>query len=253
MRKKILIIEDDLDVRENIITLLSEEGYNVIPAKDGKTGIKITKEENPSLIICDIMMNGLSGYDVLDALSKDNSTKTIPFIFLTAKTDREDIRLGMLLGADDYLVKPYNSDELLKSIETRLRKAEGYKKNDNNLLISPPKEIYSVDDKIFVRADGNPTLIKIVEIMAINAENQYSTIRMLDGKTYLIRKSLSHWESILPQKNFIRIHRSTIINLNYLIKIDKWYNASLIAYLKDIKEPFVISKKFSTKIRKKFI
>jgi DNA-binding response OmpR family regulator len=253
MRKKILIIEDDLDVRENIITLLSEEGYNVISAKDGKTGIKITKEENPSLIICDIMMNGLSGYDVLDALSKDNSTKTIPFIFLTAKTDREDIRLGMLLGADDYLVKPYNSDELLKSIETRLRKAEGYKKNDNNLLISPPKEIYSVDDKIFVRADGNPTLIKIVEIMAINAENQYSTIRMLDGKTYLIRKSLSHWESILPQKNFIRIHRSTIINLNYLIKIDKWYNASLIAYLKDIKEPFVISKKFSTKIRKKFI
>jgi DNA-binding LytR/AlgR family response regulator len=253
MKKKILIIEDDIDVRDNIITLLNEEGYDTLSAIDGKTGIDIAKSENPDLVICDILMNGFSGYDVLDTLSKDDFTKSIPFIFLTAKANREDVRLGMLLGADDYLAKPFKSDELLKSIATRLRKAEGYRKGNIDFYVNHPEERHSVDDKIFVRANGRPALIKINEILFIAAENQYSSIMLLDKKVYLIRKSLAHWEGILPPKNFIRIHRSTIINLDYLVKIDKWYKAGLLAYLKDIKEPFVISKKYSTIIRRKFV
>jgi DNA-binding LytR/AlgR family response regulator len=253
MKKRVLIIEDDQAVRENIITLLSEEGYNVLSAKDGETGIKIAENEKPDLIICDIIMKGITGYNVLENLSKNDNTKSIPFIFLTAKTEIEHMRLGMQLGADDYILKPFKSDELLKSISIRLKKVNIYKKEqkisvDNSLI-----EKYSIDDRIFAKVEGNPVLLKINEILFINAENQYSSVRMLDGKTHVIRKSLSNWESSLPPKYFLRIHRGTIINTNYLLRIEKWYNTSLLAYLKDIKEPFVISKRYSTKIRKSFI
>ena len=190
MKKKILIIEDDKDVRDNIITLLSEEGYNALSAKDGKDGIKTAKEESPDLIICDIMMYGINGYEVLDELSKNKLTEAIPFIFLTARADIESIRLGMQLGADDYLLKPFLADELLKSIETRLRKVETYKAGHNISTENSKSEKYSIEDKIFIRSDGNPVLIKINEILFINAENQYTSIRMLNSKAYLVRRSL---------------------------------------------------------------
>lgn len=252
MRKKILIIEDDTDVRENLITLLSEEGYNVSSAKDGLTGVKLVKEDSPDLIICDIMMSGINGYEVLGELIKGNLIRTIPFIFLTAKADIENIRLGMQLGADDYIPKPFSSDELLNSIETRLKKVEAYKTVTNIKGENTADGRYSIDDKIFIHSEGNPILIKISDILSITAENQYTSLRMTGMKKHLVRRSVSFWESSLPSKNFIRIHRGTIINLDYLVKIEKWYNASLLAYLKDIKEPFIISKRFSVKIKKIF-
>jgi DNA-binding LytR/AlgR family response regulator len=252
MRKKILIIEDDLDVRENLVTLLSEEGYNASSAKDGLTGVKLVKEDSPDLIICDIMMNGISGYEVLGELTKGNLIRTIPFIFLTAKADIENIRLGMQLGADDYILKPFNANELLNSIETRLKKVEAYKAENNNTGKNAAAGKYSIEDKIFIHSEGNPILIKISDIVSITAENQYSSLRMADKKNHLVRRSISFWEDSLPSKYFIRIHRSTVINLDYLVKIEKWYNASLLVYLKEIKEPYVISKRFSVKIKKIF-
>jgi len=254
MRKKILIIEDDLNVRENIITLLSEEGYNVSSAKDGESGIKIVKEDCPDLIICDIMMNGITGYEVLELLTKESLIKTVPFIFLTAKAEVENIRHGLQLGADDYILKPFNAEELLKSIDTRFKKVEAYK-SGNNIIdtnSSNASARYSIDDKIFIHSEGAPNLIKIKDIVFITAENQYSSLRMFDKKDHLVRKSISFWEDTLPEKNFIRIHRGTMINLEYLVKIEKWYNASLLTYLKDVKEPFVVSKRFSVKLRKNF-
>jgi len=253
MRKKILIIDDDINIRENIATLLSEEGYDVISAKDGKIGIKMAKEEIPDLILCDILMKGIDGYDVLEDLSNDNLTRMVPFIFLTAKVEMDNIRLGMRLGADDYIVKPFSSDDLLKSIETRLRKIEGYKSEPVDSEESSKSERYLIDDKIFARIDGTPVLLKVNDILLINAENQFTSVRTTDGKTYTLRRSLAHWEESLPQKNFLRIHRGTIVNTNYLVKIEKWYKTSLLVYLKDIKEPLVISKRYATKIRKNFL
>ena len=133
--KKILVIEDDKNVRENIKTLLSEEGFIVYSASAGDEGIIIAKNEIPDLIVCDIMMHGKDGYAVLKELSKNSFTKSIPFIFLTAKVERSDLRLGMELGADDYLFKPFKSEELLKSIESRLRRVDVFKAE-----LSSPKE-----------------------------------------------------------------------------------------------------------------
>jgi len=122
--KKILLIEDNLAVRENTAEILSLAGYKVLSAPNGKVGVEVAQRDIPDLIVCDIMMPELDGYGVLHILGKKNDTARIPFIFLTAKTEKNDVRKGMNLGADDYLAKPFDDTELLNAIETRLRKAE---------------------------------------------------------------------------------------------------------------------------------
>lgn len=126
--KKILIIEDNKDVRENTADILELANYEVCTAENGKKGLELAKNANPDIILCDIMMPELNGYDVLDHLSKDEKTSSTPFIFLTAKTERADVRKGMSLGADDYLTKPFDESELLEAVATRLKKHSFLKK-----------------------------------------------------------------------------------------------------------------------------
>ncbi len=120
---KVLLIEDDVAVRENTAELIELAGYEVITAPNGKIGVTTAKNILPDIVICDIMMPELDGYGVIAELSKEDSTKFIPFIFLTAKTEHKDIRKGMDLGADDYLTKPFEEHDLLSALESRLAKA----------------------------------------------------------------------------------------------------------------------------------
>ncbi|MCG1035163.1 response regulator [Polaribacter sargassicola] len=121
--KRILLIEDDVVLRENTSELLELSNYQVFNAPNGKKGVEMAKEILPDIIVCDIMMPELDGYGVLEALSNNESTQYIPFIFLSAKTERKDVRKGMDLGADDYITKPFNEEELISAIESRLAKA----------------------------------------------------------------------------------------------------------------------------------
>ena len=121
--KKVLLIEDDATLRENIAELLELENFKVLTATNGLEGLDRAKRELPNVIVCDIMMPKLDGYGVLEGLSKSNKTKYIPFIFLSAKTERKDVRKGMNLGADDYITKPFEEEELITAIESRLAKA----------------------------------------------------------------------------------------------------------------------------------
>ncbi len=122
MPTNILIIEDHIDIRENTAELLELSGYHVETASDGIEGVRIAKSTLPDLVICDIMMPNLDGFGVLQVFSNHPELARIPFIFLTAKTDRADMRKGMEMGADDYLTKPFEEVELLRAIETRLKK-----------------------------------------------------------------------------------------------------------------------------------
>jgi len=122
MTKKILFIEDDTVVRENTAELLELANYEVITAANGKIGVDLAKKHIPDIIICDILMPELDGYGVLNILSKQKKTNQIPFIYLSAKTEREDIRKGMNMGADDYITKPFEESELISAIESRLAK-----------------------------------------------------------------------------------------------------------------------------------
>jgi CRP-like cAMP-binding protein/FixJ family two-component response regulator len=122
--KSILVIDDNRDIRENTAEILELAGYKTFTADNGKAGVALAIKEKPSVIVCDIMMPDLDGYGVLHLLQKNTDTMNIPFIFLTAKTERADLRKGMEMGADDYITKPFDDIELLNAIETRLKKSE---------------------------------------------------------------------------------------------------------------------------------
>ena len=119
---KILLIEDEELVRENVLELLDAEGFETCCADNGRVGINIAQQENPDLILCDVMMPELDGYGVLEQVRQNPQTVTIPFIFLTAKAAKGDFRAGMELGADDYLTKPFTRAELLGAVGSQLRK-----------------------------------------------------------------------------------------------------------------------------------
>ena len=123
--KKVLLIEDDTILRENTAELLELAGYDVVTAPNGKIGVETALQNSPDIdiIMCDIMMPELDGYGVLETLSKNDATKYIPFIFLSAKTERQDVRKGMDLGADDYITKPFEEEELISAMESRIAKA----------------------------------------------------------------------------------------------------------------------------------
>jgi DNA-binding NarL/FixJ family response regulator len=122
--KRILIIEDEPEMRRNIAALLRYNDYQSIEAENGRVGLALAKREKPDLIICDVMMPELDGHAVLQVLQQDNELALVPFIFLTAKGEKDDLRSGMSLGADDYLTKPVANADLVKAIEARLRKAD---------------------------------------------------------------------------------------------------------------------------------
>lgn len=121
--KKVLLIEDDITLRENTAELLELSNYTVITAPNGKIGIEMATQQLPDIIVCDIMMPEVDGYGVLQNLTNNQTTQYIPFIFLSAKTERNDVRKGMDLGADDYITKPFEEEELISAIESRLAKA----------------------------------------------------------------------------------------------------------------------------------
>jgi signal transduction histidine kinase len=120
--KKILLIEDNRSIRESTLELLMAEGFDVLGISNGKLGIEVAQTYLPDMILCDVVMPELDGYEVLSALRQKPATAAIPFIFLTARSTKEDFRLGMELGADDYLTKPFTPTELLTAINSRFDK-----------------------------------------------------------------------------------------------------------------------------------
>ena len=170
--KKILIIEDNDEVRENTAEIIELSNYKVITAENGKAGVELALAEKPDLIICDIMMPVLDGYGVYHLLGKHTETASIPFIFLTAKSEKTDFRRGMEMGADDYITKPFDGIELLNAIEVRLKKNDLIKQqytgaNALNSFIkdvqdtgkiklsSDEREVFNYSKKQFVFKEGH--------------------------------------------------------------------------------------------------
>jgi len=125
--KKILVIENNAGIRENIAEILELANYKVFTAEDGKTGIEIALHYKPDLILCEVLMPQLDGYGVLHLIHKNPTIRNTPFIFMSDTADRAEMRKGMELGADDYIIKPFEKTELLQAIECRLKRAEWFK------------------------------------------------------------------------------------------------------------------------------
>lgn len=248
--EKILVIEDNSSVRNNIKELLERAGYEVHTSENGCQGLRLAQEKLPDAVVCDIMMPVMDGYEVLKQLSGSRNTASIPFLFLTAKVEMADLRRGMELGADDYLVKPFTAGELLRAVKIRLEKRKNLLLGQNEItqkMIDEP-----VANNISVIVVGNPPeVIKIADIVYILASEGYSHIHLADRKKILTRKLLKKWEEILPEDKFLRIHNSTIINLNYLEKVEKWFNSSLRVHLRTAKEPLEVSKRYAPKVKER--
>lgn len=165
--KTILVIEDNEGIRENMAEVLELAKYKVLTAKDGKEGVDVALKNIPDLIVCDIMMPELDGYGVIHMLQKNTETATIPFIFLTAKAERAEMRKGMELGADDYITKPFSSAELLNSIESRLKKSEFIKQH-----LSGIEGLNMLIDTV----SGNEALKELVKNRSVNKFKKKQTI-----------------------------------------------------------------------------
>lgn len=191
--KRILLIEDNQDVRENIAEILELAGYDVETAENGKRGVEKAVASDLDLIICDIMMPELDGYGVLHILNKNPKTSSVPFIFLTAKTEKSDFRKGMNLGADDYLTKPFEETDLLDAIELRLAKSERLKApspdgGDDQVrrFIKDVEEELSIDDLI---SERNTKAYKKKESIYREGEYPHVLYYIKSGKVKLSKSS----------------------------------------------------------------
>ena len=146
--KKILVIEDDRVIRENILKLLKAEGFDVTGAENGALGLNAAVSSLPDVILCDVMMPELDGYEVLVALRSHPVTATVPFVFLTGKADRSEVRQGMELGADDYLTKPFTKAELVGAISSRLKKQAALAQQQHNLRSQSNELLQEAADKL---------------------------------------------------------------------------------------------------------
>lgn len=142
--KKILVIEDEPEMRRNIATILRLEKFQPIVAENGRVGVELARREKPDLILCDVMMPELDGHGVLQALREDAGLESVPFIFLTAKGEKGDVRSGMNLGADDYLTKPVAKADLLSAVRSRLQRAAQQTKAEFKPDFSSPKPLETV-------------------------------------------------------------------------------------------------------------
>ena len=182
--KKILLIEDNESLRENTAEILELANYKVITAENGKEGVEAALTEVPDLIICDIMMPVLDGFGVLHLLQKNPTTKNKPFIFLTAKSEHNDFRKGMDLGADDYITKPFTGTELLTAVESRLKKIEVLTEGVNEGLKGMQKlmEVSSKDFMQDLTNDRNTNVYKKKQLIYSEHNRPTSLFYVQKGK-----------------------------------------------------------------------
>ena len=237
MKKKFstLIVDDERLARKDLITMLQDyKNMEVIgEATDVSSAMTAIKKLKPDVIFLDIQMPGDSGFDLLEKMKVDAKV-----IFVTA-FDEYAIR-AFEINALDYLLKPINPDRLTASIE-RLEiedSAEGVKTRKLNY-----------DDRLFLMLSNKMSFLKLKDILSIQSAGDYSEVFVKNSSKELTLKSMKEWEARLPSTYFVRIHRSTIVNMEYIDKIEEWFNYSYRVYIKGIEKPYVMSRRYTTKLK----
>ena len=235
---KALIVDDERLARKDLNFLLAEyENIKIVDeADDVPSAIKAIKRFKPDVIFLDIQMPGESGFDMLDKFKIESK-----IIFITAY-DEYAIR-AFEVNALDYLLKPVNPDRLKRTIE-RLEQED----NCQNRITRKLK----YEDRLFIMIGNQMKFLKVSSILYIQAAGDYSEIVTKNRQKGLELISMKEWENRLPQNYFVRIHRATIINMEYIDRLEKWFNYSYRVYLKGVKNPFVMSRRFAQILKEKF-
>jgi len=233
-----LIVDDERLARKDLIALLGQfENIHVKgEAENVSSALCFIQKEKPDIIFLDIQMPGESGFDLLNKIDSD-----IKVIFVTA-FDEFAIR-AFEVNALDYLLKPINPERLCRTLE-RL--------DDENSNSTPLKRKLSYNDRLFLTMDNHLRFLKINTILCINSAGDYSEVHMMNGLKGLTQKSLREWENRLPEGYFCRIHRSTIINMEYIDHLEEWFNYSFRVYLKGIETPYIISRRYAARLKHRF-
>ncbi len=211
--EQLLVIEDEKDIRETLQDILELAGYKVLTAKNGKEGYDAIIFHQPALVLCDVNMPELNGFELLGAINQRLKNENIPpFIFLTAKVEKQDIRTGMNLGADDYILKPYNHNEVLKIIRLRLDKRQKLLKVGNT------STAIKAFDKLALPCDDGLELVSFDKIIKCQADRAYCNFYLSDNRKILVSKPMKEFEQTLINKHFLKVHKSTIVNIKFVEK-----------------------------------
>ena len=264
---KTVIVDDDEKSRILLIKLLRKHSQVKIvgEADSVSSALKVIRDTEPNSIFLDVKLENETGFNLLDKLSSN-----LKVIFVTANSDfamqafdvnaldfvKKPIQKDKLGRAVNRLIDDLalSSDEILKSFDEKNRSyEEGRISHDtmkNTSNTNPDKLSY--EDRLFLTKNGSSKFIKVNTILSITANKDYSYINSLEEKKIIILRTMKEWEKRLPEKYFARIHRSTIVNLEFIDKVEKWFNYSYHVYLKDVETPFQMSRRYATKLKEKF-
>jgi two-component system LytT family response regulator len=238
MKLTAIIVDDERLARSELRLLLADfaEISIVGEAKNLTEAVNLIQVSKPDVVFLDIQLSHENGFDLLEKVEKD-----FKLIFVTA-FDEFAIR-AFEINALDYLLKPVNPERLAKTLE-RLFEIEEKREVTNRKL--------EYEDHLFIEIGERSRFLKISSIKCICADGDYTHVFTDDGKKHLITKLLKEWEDRLPEKHFVRIHRSTIVNLEFIEKVETWFSRSYQIYLRDIKEPLTVSRRYAAQLKLKF-
>ena len=252
--KKILLIHGKPEQNFEFQNGLESAGFNTYITVGETDGLKIADRYMPDIMICDLD-NCENELGVIKKLNENPSTECIPLLVITSTLNNAHIRAAMELGADDVLVKSITYESLLRSINKRLRKIEVISARLTDKIISTENAFSNQSkkiDHILIKIGTNLKLIEFSRIVCITALKEYSKVTTDDGCKIVVRKSIRNWVETLPAKDFLRIHRATIVNMLFLDKIEKAGFRSYNVYLKNISSPFPISQRYGNIMKKTF-
>ncbi len=232
------IIVDDERLARNELKLLLEDFPEIEiigEAANVQQSVDLINKSKPDVLFLDIQLRRETGFDLLDKINKK-----FKVIFVTA-FDEYALR-AFEVNALDYLLKPINVEHLERAIK-RLSKMEKVEEKEIRKL--------EYDDRLFIHIDNCSKFLKINTIVCITALGKYTQIITSGKKKSLVSKSIGEWEKRLPEKYFVRIHRSTIVNFEYIERMEKWFNYSYRIFIRNIDEPFNISRRYAVKLKEK--
>ncbi len=238
MKYKTIIVDDERLARKEMRRLLAEFDEIIISgeAENLAEAVLLIEKEKPNIVFLDIQLSNENGFDLLEKTAAD-----FKLIFVTA-FDAYAIR-AFEVNALDYLLKPVNPERLANAIE-RLNEEKSIAKSELRPL--------EFDDRILLELGSRSIFLKVFDISYINASGDYSEVFTVSGKKFLLEKPLREWEERLPEKNFLRIHRQTIINLEQIEEIESWFNRTFQVRLKNFRETLAVSRRYAVKLKSKF-
>jgi DNA-binding LytR/AlgR family response regulator len=252
--KKILLIHSNNEQNSEFLEDLESAGYRTYISAGESDGLKIANRYSADIVICELD-DFEKELKIVKMLNENPTTECIPLLLITSTTQPAHTRAAMELGADDVVVKPFKSESLLRSIKIRLHKIENLKEKLTDQIVSTENAFTGESkraDHILVNIGKKLKLIEFSHIECITALKEYSKIITDDDCKIVVRKSIKNWVETLPRKDFLRIHRATIVNMTFLDKIEKTGNRSYSVYLKNISTPFPMSQRYSNIMRKTF-